>query len=132
MNSAELQTAREGLGKPRSLWRDAWTRLLKNRLAVPSLFIVGIMTSLPILAPGVVPFGPQEQEFWAGRLGPLASHNVLSLRVVFEKGSVAPSPFPVKGSHEIKVEFDEGRDVFLNVADDKVAAILGLPDYHAE
>jgi len=126
------QDAREGLAKPRSLWRDAWSRLLKNRLAVAGLVVVIVMSTLAVLAPAIVPFDPQRQEFWEGAQGPFVARPSLELRMVFAKGEVAPAPFPSSGSHDVQVEFDEGRDVFLNVVKGKVAAILGLPDYHAE
>jgi ABC-type dipeptide/oligopeptide/nickel transport system permease subunit len=127
-----MSDAREGIGKPRSLFQDAWSRLTKNRLAVASLFIVAIMSALAILAPVIVPFDPQDQEFWAGAQGPFFSHPILELRMVFKAGAAAPANFPAaRGAHEIQVEYDEGRDAFLNVTDGKVAAILGLPDYHA-
>ena len=40
--------------KGTSLWRDAWKRLLKNRLAVFGLIMLGIMAVLVILGPMVL------------------------------------------------------------------------------
>jgi ABC-type dipeptide/oligopeptide/nickel transport system permease subunit len=131
-----MSEARDGLAKPRSLWRDAWGRLVKNRLAVAGLVIVTTMSALAILAPVIVPFDPQRQEFWAGAKGPLYTHPTLELRMVFEPGAVVPAPFPAAGDHEVALAFDLGRDVYLNVKKGGtgwlVGAILGLPDYHVE
>ena len=44
----------------RSLWGDAWRRLLKNRLAVVGLVIVTLFIGLAILAPVIAPYGQSE------------------------------------------------------------------------
>src|SRR5438132_4859726 len=37
-----------------SLWRDAWRRLLKNKLAVLGLIIVGLLTLASLLGPPII------------------------------------------------------------------------------
>ena len=35
--------------KGRSLWKDAWTRLLRNRAALASMIILGLIAALAVL-----------------------------------------------------------------------------------
>jgi len=44
----------------RSLWGDAWRRLLKNRLAVVGLVIVTLFIALAVVAPLIAPYGQAE------------------------------------------------------------------------
>ena len=46
--------------RQRSLWGDAWRRLLKNKLAVIGLVIVVVFTLLAVLAPVIAPYGQAE------------------------------------------------------------------------
>jgi oligopeptide transport system permease protein len=39
--------------KGNSLWQDAWRRLLKNRLAVVGVVVIGLVAALCLLAPGL-------------------------------------------------------------------------------
>jgi oligopeptide transport system permease protein len=58
-----------------SLWRDAWRRLLKNRMAVASglvLLLVGLLTLLAPVLPGVPK--PNTQELALGAQGPSLHH----------------------------------------------------------
>jgi ABC-type dipeptide/oligopeptide/nickel transport system permease subunit len=53
--------AGELVGRPqRSLWGDAWRRLLKNKLAVVGLTIVILFIVLAIFAPLIAPYGQSE------------------------------------------------------------------------
>ena len=71
----ELETDRETAGRPlgalgatgelvarrqRSLWGDAWRRLVRNKLAVIGLVIVVTFTALAVLAPVLAPYGEAE------------------------------------------------------------------------
>lgn len=46
--------------RQRSLWGDAWRRLVKNKLAVVGLVIVTLFTAIAVLAPVLAPYGPAE------------------------------------------------------------------------
>ena len=46
--------------RQRSLWGDAWRRLLKNKLAVIGLVIVTLFIGLAVLAPLIAPYGAAE------------------------------------------------------------------------
>lgn len=46
--------------KERSLWGDAWRRLIKNKLAVVGLAIVSFFIVVAVLAPVLAPYGPSE------------------------------------------------------------------------
>jgi oligopeptide transport system permease protein len=46
--------------RQRSLWGDAWRRLIKNKLAVVGLVIVTLFTLLAVLAPVLAPYGQSE------------------------------------------------------------------------
>jgi len=47
-------------GRQASLWRDAWRRLLRNRLAVIGLVIVIAFMLIAIFAPVIAPYGENE------------------------------------------------------------------------
>jgi oligopeptide transport system permease protein len=57
-----------------SLWRDAWRRLAKNRLAVLGLFILIVLSLLSVLAPVLAPYSYQEQDLVLGAAPPSARH----------------------------------------------------------
>jgi hypothetical protein len=46
--------------KQRSLWGDAWRRLIRNKLAVIGLFIVVFFSLIAIFAPVIAPYGQAE------------------------------------------------------------------------
>jgi ABC-type dipeptide/oligopeptide/nickel transport system permease subunit len=46
--------------RQRSLWGDAWRRLLRNKLAVVGLFIVVLFSLMAIVAPLLAPYGQNE------------------------------------------------------------------------
>ena len=43
-------------GRPRTLWSDAWRRLIKNRLAVAGLCVIAFFWLVALLAPLVAPY----------------------------------------------------------------------------
>jgi oligopeptide transport system permease protein len=52
---ADVRSAEAGeLVRGTSLWRDAWRRLLKNKLAVLGLIVVAIITIASILGPAII------------------------------------------------------------------------------
>jgi oligopeptide transport system permease protein len=57
-----------------SLWRDAWLRLRKNRMAVAGGIVVLLLTLLSLLAPVLAPYSYQEQNLALGAVGPSHDH----------------------------------------------------------
>ena len=47
--------------KASSLWRDAWVRLRRNRLAVFGAGVLLLMALLSVLAPWIAPYGYETQ-----------------------------------------------------------------------
>jgi oligopeptide transport system permease protein len=79
MASAAAPTPAPALGpvpeKGTSLWRDAWRRLLRNRMAVASGFVLAVIGALTLLAP-VLPglADPTVQNLELGATGPSWAH----------------------------------------------------------
>lgn len=57
-----------------SLWRDAWYRLRRNRLAVASLFIFIAIALFCIVGPFLSPWHSEQQDLLRGSEGPSAAH----------------------------------------------------------
>ncbi len=57
-----------------SLWRDAWYRLKRNRLALISLFIFIAITLFCIIGPFVSAWDGEQQDLMRGASGPSAAH----------------------------------------------------------
>lgn len=57
-----------------SLWRDAWLRLKRNRLALFGLFIIASFVLLALLTPWIAPYGYAEQNLDLGATPPSAQH----------------------------------------------------------
>jgi oligopeptide transport system permease protein len=57
-----------------SLWRDAWLRLRKNKLAVTSVIVLIVMVLLAVFVPIVSPYGIEVQDLELGAAPPQASH----------------------------------------------------------
>jgi oligopeptide transport system permease protein len=47
--------------KQRSLWRDAFYRLRRNRAALAGLMVIGVAAAVALLAPVIAPYGPFAQ-----------------------------------------------------------------------
>ncbi len=80
MTKAAIKNA-ESLNKPlakaeagTSLWQDAWHRLKKNKLAMFGLFVVGVMTTLALLAPIITPYTYEAQNLDLGTSAPSMQH----------------------------------------------------------
>ena len=57
-----------------SLWRDAWHRLRKNKMAVGGLFTLILMCVAALLTPWIAPYSYEEQDLVLGAVGPSAQH----------------------------------------------------------
>lgn len=57
-----------------SLWRDAWRRLARNRLAVLGAAILAVIIVACLLVPWVSPYGYEQQDLVLGAVPPSAGH----------------------------------------------------------
>jgi oligopeptide transport system permease protein len=57
-----------------SLWQDAWARLRRNRLAVASAIVFGLIALACIVGPWISPYGYEEQDLVLGASAPSAAH----------------------------------------------------------
>ena len=60
--------------KPSSLWRDAWIRLCKNKLALTGLFVLLFLIVISILTPWIAPYGYEQQNLELGATAPSMAH----------------------------------------------------------
>lgn len=66
--------AEEELVQGSSLWKDAWSRLKKNKLAVASLAIFLAVVVFCVFGPFLVPYDSESQDLFLGATGPSARH----------------------------------------------------------
>ncbi|MGD0016861.1 MAG: ABC transporter permease subunit [Verrucomicrobiia bacterium] len=57
-----------------SLWRDAWHRLKKNKMAVASAVILVILSLMSVLAPWIAPYSYEEQNLALRAVPPQSGH----------------------------------------------------------
>ena len=57
-----------------SLWKDAWLRLRRNRLALVGLTVLSVFIILALLTPWIAPYGYAEQNLDLGASPPSADH----------------------------------------------------------
>jgi len=57
-----------------SLWKDAWTRLKKNRMALFGLAVLVLFSVIALLTPWIAPYGYEEQNLDLGATAPSAQH----------------------------------------------------------
>jgi oligopeptide transport system permease protein len=57
-----------------SLWRDAWHRLAKNKLAISGLVILLLLMVVSALTPWIAPYGYQDQNLLLGAAPPSSQH----------------------------------------------------------
>ena len=57
-----------------SLWRDAWRRLARNKLAVAGALILVFITVICLLAPWISGYGYEQQDLVLGAAPPSAAH----------------------------------------------------------
>lgn len=58
----------------RTLYQDAWRRLKKNKLAVASLIVIGLIVLVAIFAPLIAPYDPYETDVFNKLQGPSSEH----------------------------------------------------------
>ncbi len=93
-----------------SLWTDARRRLLKNRMAVAGLAIIGLVSAAAIFAGLVVPEDPELQRFWVQATPPGSSHpdvrNVSLWRTgtALEPREVSTRLPGLRGSREVRLD----------------------------
>ncbi len=69
-----VPAAANSFPKGTSLWRDAWLRLRKNRLAMAGLIYLVVVMILCLLTPWIVPYGYEEQNLRLGAIPPSPEH----------------------------------------------------------
>jgi peptide/nickel transport system permease protein len=78
MSVAELEAREVQFDAPSGLWRDAWSRLLRNPGAIAGFALVALFVIVAVFAPLIAPFDPREQDLPAlgGRCcpGPSTDH----------------------------------------------------------
>lgn len=57
-----------------TLWRDAWRRLRRNKLAMFGLFIIIVLIIVAVFAPLIAPYDPDKMDFTAIKQPPSAKH----------------------------------------------------------
>jgi oligopeptide transport system permease protein len=60
--------------KGRSLWQDAWSRLLKNKMATAGMIYLIIVAVMAVLAPWIAPFSYEETDLALGAVPPDTLH----------------------------------------------------------
>ncbi len=60
--------------KGTSLWRDAWYRLKRNRMAMFGLTVVLLLIVISIATPWIAPYSYEAQDLYYGAQGPSAQH----------------------------------------------------------
>ncbi|MDQ3700941.1 MAG: hypothetical protein M3442_08490, partial [Chloroflexota bacterium] len=48
-------------GRPRSLWSDAWRRLIRNRAAVAGMAVILLFWGIALFVPFIAPYGINDQ-----------------------------------------------------------------------
>jgi ABC-type dipeptide/oligopeptide/nickel transport system permease subunit len=72
--------------KGRSLWADAWRRLLKNRMAVGGMVVVAVMGLVSLAAEWIAPFPATYQQLWVDARPPGYTHPELLGEMSLETG----------------------------------------------
>jgi oligopeptide transport system permease protein len=106
--SADLNIVR----KQRSLWRDAFWRLSRNRAALAGLAIIFIASLVAILAPWISPYGPYDQNTPKSLMEPIWTKAF---------GSKFTDPGYIFGSDQL------GRDILTRLMwASRVSLVVGL------
>ncbi|PCJ33957.1 MAG: peptide ABC transporter permease [Cellvibrionales bacterium] len=74
LNNTDQQTPSAPAEKGSSLWRDAWHRLQKNKMALLGLGVMVTMCIAAILTPWITVYGYEEQNLMLGASPPSAEH----------------------------------------------------------
>jgi len=64
----------EELRTPRTLWRDALRRLVRNRLAVAGAVVVLLLGLIAVFAPAIAPYDPAKQDYALISASPSGAH----------------------------------------------------------
>ncbi|MBI3942101.1 MAG: ABC transporter permease [Chloroflexi bacterium] len=72
--AAQLATTTAQSYRPRSLWWDAWNKLIANRLALASIFVLILVLLVAIFGPYMTPYNHLEQNLNAISQGPTLAH----------------------------------------------------------
>lgn len=70
MNQAPAQESVSGS----SLWRDAWQRLRRNRLALFGLEVILLLSAISLVTPWIAPYGYEAQDLALGASPPSLQH----------------------------------------------------------
>ena len=73
MNDAVINST-EDAEQGSSLWRDAWLRLRRNRLALFGLTVLGLFVTIALLTPWIAPYGYAQQNLELGASAPSSQH----------------------------------------------------------
>ena len=73
--------------RPRSLWSDAWARLLKNRAAVFGGVLVIVLILAALTAPLIAPFDPIKQDLRSSLQPPSPTHFFARRYVIYSMGT---------------------------------------------
>ena len=68
------QQQENGIEAGASLWKDAWIRLRKNRLALFGLLVLVFMTFVAVFTPWIAPYSYEVQDLNLGATPPSAAH----------------------------------------------------------
>jgi len=68
--NSQIESSQEGT----SLWKDAWYRLSKNKLAMLGLAVLGVLALLALLTPWIAPYGYEDQDLMLGATSPSWQH----------------------------------------------------------
>ena len=74
LNNITSQVEASSELKSSSLWRDAWIRLSKNRLAIAGLIVLLALIMISLLTPIIAPYGYEEQNLAIGATAPSKEH----------------------------------------------------------
>ena len=74
LNNITSQVEASSELKSSSLWRDAWIRLSKNRLAIAGLIALLTLIVISLLTPIIAPYGYEEQNLAIGATAPSEEH----------------------------------------------------------
>ena len=70
MNKKQRKKKNQGM----SLGREAWKRLVRNKMAVVGMVVIGILILVAIFADIIAPYSYQEQDYSSLSLAPCAAH----------------------------------------------------------
>lgn len=74
MTDATIHTPAIAEEPPANLWRDAWTRLKRNKASLASLIIIGLLAFTAIFGPWLTPYDFLSQDLTARNVPPTMAH----------------------------------------------------------